>query len=164
MTTYTDGDTRRRVAEMLGELDIPVGASTAETVACAAAFRQRPIDILTGPEVVAAGSVCGLVLTLDDRDVIIVGDDGTQHERVTVAHELGHLLFDHAQDRSIDPVAAAGIFTGIDPSTVLRARRSSCYSSPEEYEAEFFARMLIATPGRRVRGKDSVAERMFGSF
>ncbi len=100
--------------------------------------------------------LCGLWLAREHDDVIVhrLSSDPTQ-ERHVIGHEVAHMLLGHGHPAS--PTQVAQMLMGVDAAGVLKAsgfktaRWTNAYARRDEYEAEFFA-TLIMTRARRGEG------------
>jgi len=140
---------RERCEERLAALDVPEPFDLDLFVARLAEARGRPLTLVPYP-MGGHGSPCGMWLALADADVIFVdaATTGTQRANI-VAHELGHLVADHASDtalaQGLGGVTLPGL-TLLDPAMVQRVLGRTSYTTREEQEAEIFAWLLL---GRR---------------
>ncbi|MFX0580053.1 hypothetical protein [Nocardia nepalensis] len=120
-----------------------------------AALVGKPIRLMPLPASLTAGLPCGLVL---DRveDIMIAYDTHSSgyHADHIVLHEIGHLLLDHADDKSADTRQAAvgTLFPGIDPNTVVRVLERSDYDATAERQAELFASLVMSASRAEPRG------------
>lgn len=137
---------RRRCEDRLAALDVPEPFDLDLFVDQLAQTRGRLLTLVPYP-MGGHGSPCGMWVALADTDVIFVdaATSGTQRANI-VAHELGHLVADHASDPTLAHGLADVTLPGLsllDPAMVQRVLGRTSYSSREEQEAEMFAWLLL---------------------
>jgi hypothetical protein len=112
-----------------------------EVVLAVSAERRRPIEIDSGP---LGPGVCGQRRTYPDRDVIVLAAALPSREH-TLAHELGHIVFDHPGEITTEVTLAASDDL-IAYMLNRRAYQQMVAEGPDElaeWEAETFASMLM---------------------
>lgn len=136
---------RRRCEDRLAALDVPEPFDLDLFVDQLARTRGRPLTLVPYP-MGGHGSPCGMWVALADADVIFVdaATSGTQRANI-VAHELGHLVADHASDPTLTRGLAVTLpgLSLLDPAMVQRVLGRTSYTSREEQEAEIFAWLLL---------------------
>lgn len=150
--------TRTRLSAVVEGLQLPFDWTIEEFVEAVTEVRGRPIVLAPMPDVVVAGRrVCGLWFARATDDLVLHRVSADQdHQKQIIAHEVSHILLEHAEDASLDPVPLATALSGIDPSTMelgtaVRARGFSDYHENGEYEAELMARMIVTRASRATR-------------
>ncbi|MFF0493290.1 ImmA/IrrE family metallo-endopeptidase [Nocardia sp. NPDC003482] len=112
-----------------------------EVVLAIAAERRRPIDILS--EQLGPG-VCGQRRSYPDRDVIVLAAALPSRDH-TLAHELGHIVFDHPGE----PATEVTLEASDDLIAYMLSQRAHEQIVEDggdehcEWEAETFANMLM---------------------
>lgn len=112
-----------------------------DVVQAVAVERRRPIEVEITP---LGPGVCGQRRRYDDRDVIVLAA-GLPDPARTLAHELGHVVFDHAGS----PTAESMLAVGDDLISYMLSSRAMLTSEQfgedelAEWEAETFASMLL---------------------
>lgn len=142
--SFSDARLRRRCAKILRQISAGKHLNLDELVARITAWRNREIILL--PFNMPAGTPCGLWLSLNDKDVIVY-DENTSilHQKHIIAHELGHIAFDHNKDEdsAIDNQVARDLFPSFNPELIIKTLGRTHYSSKVEREAETFATIAI---------------------
>ncbi len=138
----------KECTDLLDDLDIPIPFDVDQLVTLLSTRRRRPIHLVDESDMGAhADHASGWWLKMADADVVFVKRGLPPLLRNTaVLHEVGHILWNHpsngdARDafaRLMPNLAAAG---ALDRFGVL-ARRG--YDTPQEIEAETFARVLLS--------------------
>lgn len=130
-----------------------------DVVQAVATERRRPIDVEVTP---LAPGVCGQRRRYDDRDVIVLAAGLPDRVR-TLAHELGHVVFDHQGTPTAESMLAVDselIAYMLNSRAVVGAEqiKSEQFGADElaEWEAETFASMLLT----RLRVLGDGTERM----
>ncbi|WP_407286838.1 hypothetical protein [Streptomyces sp. BP-8] len=106
--------------------------------------RDRPIRLV--PVALAAEDPCGLLVSTHDADYVCYeSETSALHQVHVIAHELGHLLWDHEPCDSVGGgVQAYRALPGdLDPVLVRRMLGRTQYADPEEWAAEYFATQLL---------------------
>ena len=138
-------DLRDVCARRLRELDVPVTVPFHAEQWCAAFARKRDRPILIRP--VAAGCegfACGVWVATGTADIILVERATTpQHQDHIIAHELGHMVFDHYGDLAATSDLLGTLLPHLDPALVRRVLGRNAYTAVEEREAEVFASVLM---------------------
>ncbi|GAA3850815.1 ImmA/IrrE family metallo-endopeptidase [Saccharothrix violaceirubra] len=108
------------------------------------ARRGRVIELVAMP--LSPLGMSGLWLAAADVDIVCY-ESGTSrpHQDHIILHELGHILYGHAQATEVAD-ALAPMFTALDPGVlrVMLARRHHTFGENEEREAEDFAYATLA--------------------
>lgn len=137
---------RQRCEALLADLDVPDPFDLDVFVDRVATSRGRPVTLVPYP-MTGNGAPCGMWVALEEADVIFVDSatGGAQRANI-VAHELGHLVADHASDPSLTPVSddvAGPLLPLLDPTMIRRVLGRTSYTTQEEQEAEVFAWLLL---------------------
>lgn len=161
--SVSDTKIRRRCAKLLRQINAGEHLDLDGLVARIAAWRGREIILL--PFNLPAGTPCGLWLSLNGKDVIFY-DNNTSilHQKHIIAHELGHIAFDHnkGENSVIDSQAASDLFPNFSPEFIMKALGRTHYSSEVEREAETFATVAIQGSSRldeKLKAGDAATER-----
>jgi hypothetical protein len=130
--------------------------------------RGRPLLLL--PAAIAA-DCSGMWAGTEEADFIFYAQDTTPvHQRHIVAHEIGHMAFDHRGTKVDGDQLARLLFPDLSPALVRSSLARSAYSDDEECEAETFASVLLgrarARPGASgLRpGEAELLQRIEGAF
>ena len=116
--------------------------SLEQVVGAVAVERRRSIEITTSADL--APGVCGQRRFYPDKDIIVVAESLPSWER-TLAHELGHIVFDHEGAPAADITLAARddlIAYMLSQRAYSKAIDDGC-DEVAEWEAETFAGMLL---------------------
>jgi hypothetical protein len=136
---------RKACEARLRALDLPISAPVDPAGFCAqlARRRGRPIVISALPAM-GAGHACGLWVVTGDRDIILVEQaTSRRHQDHIIAHELGHLIFDHYAELDSRHAFLADLLPDLTPALVERVLGRSAYTARQEQEAEVFASVLM---------------------
>ncbi len=141
-------DLRRLCEDRLRRLNIRVPNPFDAEQLCAELARQRGRPIQIRPTLkAAAGKACGFWVGTDTMDVIVVEQGTTrQHQDHIIAHEIGHMVFDHYAEMADTTVAA--LASHLDPELIRRVLGRTVYTRREEQEAEVFASVLMSKVSR----------------
>ena len=160
------GRSYRKVAgavDVVAELAVEKQCVTLnDVIAAIAAERDRRIDIQSGTLGVG---VCGELRRFDDHDTIVIAEDLPDRLR-TLAHELGHVIFNHEGRRIDDSLLAADsdlIAYMLSARTVSPSGGLEEFGADElaEWEAETFANMLLERLKVLGTGPDRLARLRF---
>lgn len=121
--------------------------TVAGVIAAVAQERGRPIDLDISEDL--AGAVCGQRRVYPDRDVVVVASGLPDSER-TLAHELGHIVFQH---EGVE-VRESALAVDDDLISYMLSQRTTARAEGDvvEWEAETFAAMLLLRLAR-MRGR-----------
>lgn len=135
--------TKRRLAAIAGDLEIPLPFVLSEFVARLEYARRRPIVIRPFPRP-ETGPLSGLWLAMENADYIYHAD-GTSayHQTHIVLHEIAHLILDHKGARAWQGLARH-LTPDVDPELVTLILGRSVYRTAEEHEAETLASFILA--------------------
>ncbi|GAB2716226.1 ImmA/IrrE family metallo-endopeptidase [Nocardia thraciensis] len=112
-----------------------------EVVLAISAERRRPIEIASGE---LGPGVCGQRRSYPDKDIIVLASALPSREH-TLAHELGHIIFDHPGE----PAPAVTLEADDDLIAYMLSQRAHQQIVDDgeddqcEWEAETFASMLM---------------------
>jgi len=133
---------RRRCEARLRSLDLAVPFDIREFCDALARRRGRPIrlcpaDTTTGP--------CGLWIATDQVDYFVY-DERTSpvHQEHIILHEFSHAVCEHSPEQVLDEELAQLLFPDLSPVLVRHILGRTCYSEPEEREAEMTASLIAA--------------------
>jgi len=134
--------TKRRLAAIAGDLEIPVPFVLSEFVARLEHARGRPIVIHPFPQP-EADPVFGLWLAMENADYIY-HVDGTSpyHQTHIVLHEIAHLILDHKGTQAWQGLARR-LTPDVDPELVTLILGRSVYRTAEEHDAETLASLIL---------------------
>ncbi|WP_159848451.1 hypothetical protein [Nocardia sp. CY41] len=146
--------TRSQLEALVDRLELPEDWSVEDFLSSLERVRGRKVICMPLP-VDAPVGLCGLWLARAHDDVIVhrLSSDPTQ-ERHVIGHEVAHLLLGHGHRAS--PAKVAQMLMGVAPegemeaSMIKAARWANSYAARDEYEAEFFATLIMT----RARGND----------
>lgn len=137
-------DNRRLKAaceERLATLRLPYRFGTQQLLNAVGDLRGTPVRVQPFPYDVPPGALCGVRLDADGTHVLLVEPRTLAgHQLHIVAHEVGHLLWDHP-----DPLVlslAEFTFLSTHPDHLRRRARRTRYSAPIEREAEMMATVI----------------------
>lgn len=121
------------------------GVPAHELVDSIAELRGRPIVVIDDPSISSAAGICGVWMSLDDRDLVIVSNQfsNVHHDHV-VLHELAHLLCEHQTVAADLQQQAAAMFPNLAPEFVATMLARSRYDDPQEREAETMASLILS--------------------
>jgi len=134
----------------------------------------RPVTLIAMP--MPSGAPYGVTLFTDDGHIVAYEERTSRfHQGLIIAHELGHILFDHRTVALDDDQASQLLMPALRPTLVRQVvGRTGVYSRREEREAETMATVLIEESGREADdGEPAVAlrpddvelyDRLRGSF
>src|SRR5262245_12069232 len=137
----TSGEELRRTCQqLLHGLGVPVVPPFRMAEFCAALAVRRGRPIVVQPVTVGGeGHACGLWVATGTADVILVEKAATPgHQDHIIAHELGHMAFDHYGNLEPGPGALADWLPNLSPALIERVLGRNAYSAREELEAEVF--------------------------
>lgn len=106
---------------------------------------QRRRRILVMPHRLPPTAPCGLCISTDLADYIVVADVTGQSRLVRdqiVLHEMSHLLMDHQVNIAGRPDTNRWLLPNLDPGMVTRMLARRRYDTVEEREAETLATLL----------------------
>jgi hypothetical protein len=150
---------RQVCAQRLRELGVPVPVPFHAEQWCAALARKRGRPILI--QRLAAGYegfACGVWVATETTDMILVEQAATpQHQEHIIAHELGHMAFDHYGDVETTSELLGTLLPHLNPALVRRVLGRNAYTAREEQEAEVFASMLMIDAPRGTAQKAGAA-------
>jgi hypothetical protein len=139
---------RRECEERLVELALPDACDAATLCDYLSRQRGRPINLV--PIAIQASHACGILVALDSCDCIFYeADTSMLHQEHIILHELGHMMWGHCGNESLDDTITGLFFPDIDPQLVRDMLGRSGYSDPQEQEAEMMASVLLQRLTRR---------------
>jgi len=158
-------DLRRVCEQRVRELELPVSSPFRPEQWCEALAQRRgkPITIAlisSGRD----GYACGVWVATAAMDIILVEKAATpQHQDHIIAHELGHMVFDHYGVVEPSHALLSELLPNLNPTLVQRVLGRNAYTEREEQEAEVFASVLmIGVP--RTDAVGGVAEEQVSRF
>jgi Zn-dependent peptidase ImmA (M78 family) len=144
---------RKRCTRLLRELRFRQPFVLADFIDHVEQRRGRPIKLV--PSDLDGTGPCGLMLATDDKDLVLFPESASQlHQEHIVVHEIGHLLFGHAEaaadvaDEDAELEALRRLAPDIPLEMIRRLLARTSYEEQHEREAEVFATMLLATARR----------------
>ncbi|MDJ0344113.1 ImmA/IrrE family metallo-endopeptidase [Streptomyces sp. H10-C2] len=138
------GQLRRQCEALLRGIDFPQPFDIGVLCRRLGESRGRPIRL--APISLPAESPCGLLVSTAEADYIFYeARSPATHQTHVIAHELGHLLWNHQAAASplVDQRAHLLLPNDIDPVLIQRMFGRSHYADPEEWAAEYFATQLL---------------------
>lgn len=133
---------RRRCERIVEQLDLPDPFDIEQLCRRLGAQRGRPIRLL--PLRLPVNSPCGMWVSTAAFDAIFYETDTSPaHQILIIAHEIGHLLCEHAAPPVLDRDASRLLLPDLDPELVQRTLGRTNYSALEEREAETIATVLL---------------------
>jgi hypothetical protein len=159
---------RKQINQMAGLVDalrLPAGFDLARLTAAVEKRRQRRILCLPAADLDTGAEVCGLVVSSPEKDLDVIFYAPSLvawHMEHTVAHELGHLMAEHAEratplpgrlTEQIRPLLQARYHNPLVGRMLGRYR----FDSAEEQEAELFAGLVLAGRSEHEEPEDPVA-------
>ncbi|WAL74567.1 ImmA/IrrE family metallo-endopeptidase [Kitasatospora sp. YST-16] len=147
---------RTACEDLLLHLDLPHRFTEAELIEAVSARVGRRIEC--EPKAMQESDGCGLRQRYDDREVVFYEQSAPPLLRLQIiAHELGHILFDHAGTvNRADFKTDAQLASEIDWMGALGISARTSYNTPEEQEAEFLGSLLVS---RMVRERKTPSTR-----
>jgi len=131
------------------ELPLREPFNSAQLLDDLAASRARPIRVATLPWLASPDLPCGVWIAKSDADHVFVeqGTTGVHREHI-VMHEIGHIVCDHGTNGST--VLLEQLMPNLAPEVVKKVLGRSCYTQPQEREAELVATLALARMGQLV--------------
>lgn len=127
---------RRRCERRLRDLPLPIPFDVHVLAEAIAARRDRPIVLQ--PQSLGDG-VSGAWVAGPEVDIVFYEEHAAPlHQQHIILHELAHIVCGH---KGI-PLAALESLLG-DPSSRLRGGKRENYRSPDEWEAEILASLIL---------------------
>lgn len=136
---------RRAWQRYAREFDLPPTGDAFQLAAAIGAHprrRGRPLHLLAMP--LDRTGPCGLWIATSAADYIVYeSQTSPSHQRHIIAHEIGHLVLEHATHQTFTTVAREQVLGHLDPAVVQRMLGRSAYDVREEREAETVASILL---------------------
>jgi len=130
-----------RCAAMIRSLPVPDPFDLEQFRLNLANHRKRQLQLVKTQTPPACS---GMWISFPDTDCIFYERDTTwPHQLHIIAHETGHMVFDHRGEPLGGSELARLLFPSLDPDTVNAALARSGYPDAEEQEAETFASLLL---------------------
>lgn len=153
---------RRRVREL--GVAVPSPFRAVDYCAALARHRDRPI-VVRLVTAGGAGYACGVWLATPTLDIILVEKAASpEHQDHIIAHELGHMAFDHYGALEPQHGALSVLVPSLDPALVQRVLGRNAYTAQEEQEAEVFASVLMTMARRPANGAGSAGMEQVDRF
>ena len=144
MTLTSLRNVRRECRGLLKDLALPSRPTTDTLLDAVAARRGRPLRLLDKD---GLGDVCGAWISTAVCDYVFVDALATGlHREHIVAHELGHVAFDHGGPRVLADDAIVELLPDLDPAVVLKVLGRQSYGTLPEQQAEVFASLILSGP------------------
>ncbi|AVT31850.1 hypothetical protein C6361_22935 [Plantactinospora sp. BC1] len=132
---------RRRCEQLARGIRVPDPFDLDTFIGDFGADRGRPVHLIAFD--LPPGAPCGLCVSTDAADYLVVTSAATGVQRVHIAlHELAHLLLEHRLHLLDDVQGSRQLFRHLDPGVVRAMFARTNYSSQEEQEAETLASLL----------------------
>lgn len=155
---------RERCEEALRNLPISVPFDERMLCETLATKRGRPIILWPLPLQALMGErdvLYGLVISKPNADIIVYEQHtGRAHQQQIIAHEAGHLIFNHPSedlDDAVLPPLPGEILVG---GQVRHTHRRTCVWTREEEEAELFASLLLRRDATLQARRQSAARQL----
>ncbi|GAA2616584.1 hypothetical protein Stube_16410 [Streptomyces tubercidicus] len=135
---------RRQCEALIRSIDLPDPFDIGVLCQRLGTSRGRPIRL--APMALPAESPVGLLVSTLEADYIFYEADTTaMHQSHVIAHELGHLLWDHEAISTRLPVPQARhtLPDDLDPLLIQHMFGRSQYADAEEWAAEYFATQVL---------------------
>lgn len=127
---------RRRCERRLRDLPLPIPFDVHVLAETIAARRDRPIVLQ--PQSLGDG-VSGAWVASPEVDIVFYEEHAAPlHQQHVILHELAHIVCGHA---GVPLAALESLLAG--PSSPLRGRNRESYRSPDEWEAEVLASLIL---------------------
>ncbi|MFJ7275465.1 ImmA/IrrE family metallo-endopeptidase [Kitasatospora sp. NPDC098663] len=128
--------------DRLGRLDLSHRFGAEELIAAVASLVGRTIAC-EAVDMRGAFS-CGLRKRYADREVIYYEQSASPlHRRQIVAHELGHILWDHTGEIDLADLMSDEELAGLMDWSVLGVSARTSYETDAEVEAEMMATLIL---------------------
>jgi hypothetical protein len=132
---------RASCEDLLDGLDLPHRFTTRQLVDAVAELRGKPIVLQPLDSCGLADVPCGIRIETPTQDTLYIEKGASSvHQMHIVAHEIGHIMFDHPGSLSLGDDAVSAV--GFNPTLVLRMSGRSAYRSTDEVEAELLATLI----------------------
>ncbi|MEN3611833.1 hypothetical protein [Plantactinospora sp. ZYX-F-223] len=132
---------RRRCEQIARGIRVPDPFDLDTFISDFGADRGRPVHLIAFD--LPPGAPCGLCVSTDAADYLVVTSAATGVQRVHIAlHELAHLLLEHRLHLVDEVQGSRQLFRHLDPGVVRAMFARTNYSSQEEQEAETLASLL----------------------
>lgn len=138
---------KRRCEERVRAIGLPDTSSVTVHDVCERLGRAhgRPIHVV--PLILPTGGPDGLLVTAEDRDVIVVEKRlAPIHQHQVMLHEIGHFICDHEATPVMAPESSRLLLPSLDPDLVRRVLGRDHSQSDAEQEAEYVGSLI----GRRI--------------
>ncbi len=91
------------------------------------------------------GAACGIWVATEATDIILVEKAASvAHQDHIIAHELGHMAFDHYGTLAMSASQLGELLPNLAPALVRRVLGRNAYKAREEQEAEVFASVVMS--------------------
>ncbi|MEV5054374.1 ImmA/IrrE family metallo-endopeptidase [Arthrobacter sp. LAR12-1-1.1] len=147
-------------AQAFSSLRLPIHLTLERLVSVVESLRGRPIEIDVA-DGLNGGSVCGLWLSTDTKEIILHADTASAlHRQQFVLHELGHMVLRH-DEVGVPADYASSVFPNIPGRMVRRVLMRSSFVDQIEAAAETLADLFAAAIRDSAQEPRSF-ERVFG--
>ena len=132
----------RECTELINSMDLPEPFDIRALCDRLALSRGRPIRL--APIALPSDSPGGLLVSTETADYIFFETRTTpMHQWHVIAHEIGHLLWEHRSSTPCADTARRLLPEDFSPSLVRHMLGRSHYDDPDEYAAELFATVIL---------------------
>lgn len=133
---------RRRVKQLINELELPPGFDIEELCRRLGERRGRPIHLLALS--MPPDSPCGMWVSTPAFDAIFYAADTSRtHQELIISHEIGHILCGHVSAPVLSEETARLLLPDLDPALVQRTLGRTNYTGQQEREAETMGTLLL---------------------
>jgi hypothetical protein len=137
-----DADPWRASAVLLDQLGLPPRFTLVELHASVEQRRGRPVHLLARD--LPPSAPHGVWVATDDADYLVYDGSAPEERRhQLIAHELGHVLFDHGTTPSRAERVAAQLLPRNVPPGLRQVRGRICYDERAEQRAEVFGTVVV---------------------
>ncbi|ORT57417.1 hypothetical protein BKD26_24460 [Streptomyces sp. CB03238] len=142
---------RRHCQKVIDGLGIPYNSGIEEL--CDEVSRRTGRPIRLAPVDLESSSLHGLWIATSESDLIVYqANTSRAHQEHIVAHELSHILCEHALDGGQKHGVPLGLFPDLSPDLVQGVLQRSTYCERDEQEAELMASLMLARSRKRAPG------------
>lgn len=133
---------RRACGDLLREIRLPTRFDIESL--CDQLSERRGIPLRLIPMSLDPSTPSGLWVSIPTADLIVYESSASRpHQEHIIAHELGHMIWQHDQHWNDDNVAAL-FFPDLDPCLVKDMLQRAGYTDAQEREAETMATVILS--------------------
>jgi hypothetical protein len=137
-------DLRQACLERLELLDLPYGFNTGHLLSAISQYRGKPVTVDSIDTTPLRVPTNGWRIELQHKEAIIFAAGTSKlHQYHILAHELGHIMFDHPGVISVQDIPVEVLaMLGIDPADVISTSGRCSHHKKRERQAELFGSLL----------------------